>query len=310
MDVWTAQRLLAESRFPRDARLADGELERLFWAHKGLAAELTAERSFFASTNEALALAYQQLETQKRELETARRALEQMNQTLEQRVADGIARLRESERMAAYGQMVASVVHEIRQPLSAIKTVGFLLGSRMAQSDEDGQTLRILRSESERLEALMGDLLDFAKPLKLQTAETKVAALLGDAAEAFRVQAPNARLAVEVIADGERLARFDRLRLMQVLLNLLHNANKHAARATRVQLTAEPRAAGWAITVENDGAPIARDVAGRIFEPFFTTGKGTGLGLAIARRIVEAHGGSIAVEPLDAGTRFLVELPA
>jgi signal transduction histidine kinase len=283
MEAWTALRLLAEARFPKDARLADGELERLFWAHKGLASELAAEKSFFASTNEALAVAYQQLESQKKELELARGALL---------------------------QMVASVAHEIRQPISAIKTVGFLLGSRMAQSDEDGQTLRILRSESERLEALMGDLLDFAKPLKLQLAESRVAALLGDAAEAFHVQSPNARLRVEVHADAEAVARFDRLRLMQVLLNLLHNANKHAAGATRVQLEARPREGGVLLTVENDGATIARDVAERIFEPFFTTGKGTGLGLAIARRIVEAHGGTIAVEPLDAGTRFRLELPS
>jgi signal transduction histidine kinase len=309
MEPLTAARLLELERLEPGACLAEGELERLFWAYKGLEAELAGERRFFDSTNEALALAYRQLAEKKVELERVQLALEQMNQTLEQRVADGIATLRESERMAAYGQLVASVVHEIRQPLSAIKTVAFLLSSGPAADEDDVRSLTILRNESARLEALMGDLLDFAKPLALQPVAVDLAKLLNEAVEAFRAQAPAARITVEVAAQGVPEARFDRLRIMQVLLNLLHNAHKHAAGATRVTLEVQKHEEGLLIVAENDGAPIAGEVVGRIFEPFFTTGKGTGLGLAITRRIIEAHGGSIAVKPLTSGTRFTLVFP-
>jgi len=307
--ICTAHELLRAVAFDHDVALDEAELEKVFWSYKGLELDLSRERSFFAATNEALARAFEDLARSKRELEVARRELEEINATLEQRVADGVAKLRESERMAAYGQLVAGVVHEIRQPLFAIKTVAYLIAQALRDRDEEAH-VAILRTESERLDTLMEDLLDFAKPFNLMRSTVPISVLLRDTIAAFRAQAPASRLEVEVSSDDELVAMLDRIRIQQVLINLLHNAHKHASGATRVELVARPGERCVVITVENDGTPIHGDVASRAFEPFFTTGQGTGLGLAIARRIIEAHGGTIAVAPLQIGTRFTLSLPA
>jgi signal transduction histidine kinase len=212
--------------------------------------------------------------------------------------------------MATYGQLVAGVVHEVRQPLFALKTAAFLLEASLGAEAKVASHVGTVRNESRRLETLMDDLLEFAKPMKMTIAPVDVASVLGEALEAFRAQAPSSLLRTEAKCRGSLRAPLDRSRMVQVLLNLLHNADRHARGVQRVLLDARPEAAGGVtLEVENDGSPMAKEIVSRIFDPFFTTGKGAGLGLAISRRIVEAHGGKLSVTPLDVGTRFTIAVP-
>ena len=241
------------------------------------------------------------------------RDLEENNRTLERRVAEGIAAQRESERMAAYGQMVAGVAHEVRQPVFALRAAAFVLTDQLRGRDELAPQLRLLDRETQRIAALMEDLLEFARPAGLLPAPTDVKSLLDEARMVFLEETEatgGAVVPVKIESPREVGLVVDRHRFVQVLVNLMGNAAKHASGITGIGLAARSTAEGVEIDVHNDGAAIPADALPRIFDPFFTTGKGTGLGLALVKRTVEQHGGSIAVTSGDGGTTFRIRLAA
>ncbi len=240
------------------------------------------------------------------------RDLAESNRTLERRVAEGIDALRESERMAAYGQMVAGVAHEVRQPVFALRAASFVLADKLREREELAPQLRLLDRETQRIAALMEDLLEFARPAGLLRAPADVAALLQEARTVFEDEVSatgGANVPVHVSAYGAGEAAVDRQRLVQVLVNLMGNAAKHAAGITAIRLSARGADDAVGIEVHNDGSPIPPDALPRIFDPFFTTGKGSGLGLALVKRTVEQHGGSIAAASDERGTVFRIRLP-
>ncbi|MFN0060432.1 MAG: two-component regulator propeller domain-containing protein [Planctomycetota bacterium] len=254
---------------------------------------------------------------QTHELRASARELEEANSTLERRVEAGVAALRAAERMAAYGEMVAGVAHEVRQPIFAIQASSYVLGKKLAPEPELANQLRTLDFETKRMGRLMEDLLEFARPGELFRSACAVSALLDEAAVIHRSE--HGEHAAEVIVDCEAglpTIAVDQQRIVQVLVNLLENALKHATGATRLVLRARVEPTGpdrpqhVRLEVEDNGAGIAADALPRIFDPFFTTGRGTGLGLAIVARIIGAHDGVItAKSELGRGTTFLIKLP-
>ncbi|MCU0230879.1 MAG: ATP-binding protein [Acidobacteria bacterium] len=256
------------------------------------------------------------LVAQQRELErkVAARTTElaEANRTLEQRVADGIERLRGAERMAAYGEMVAGVAHEVRHPIFSLRSAAYLIAHKAGPlKDEIAQPLAALDRETARMTRLMDDLLHFARPPALRRAPTALRPLLETAAATVRDGGGWDDLALEIDASAALPeVPLDRDRMLQVLVNLLENARKHASGLTLVRLAARAVPNGVELEVENDGAGMGPGVREQIFEPFFTRGSGTGLGLAIVRRIVTDHGGTIAVDSTpESGTRFTIRLP-
>jgi len=281
-------------------------------------------------------LRVRRLETRQRELSTlvavrtealtiAQDQLKDWNRTLEGRVQEATLAVKESERMAAYGHMVAGVAHEVRHPIFALQAAAYVLTDGLAERTDLRPQLNILERETKRMTTLMDDLLQFARPAELVFAPADVKALLHSAVETYRDEHPGDAIAIEVqAADGLPAVVLDRSRLAQVLLNLMDNARKHAAGLTRITLTAQadgPVAAtgpvagkdgGPAVrlSVANDGAGVAAEHLSRLFEPFYTTGRGSGLGLAIVRRIVQDHSGTIDVESKpEGGTVFTIGLP-
>ncbi len=249
------------------------------------------------------------------DLAAAKKALEESNRTLEGHVQEGIEALREAERMAAYGELVAGVAHEVRQPIFALQAASYVLADRLKDAKGCEEQLATLDRETARMSRLMEDLLAFSRPPTLLLVEAEPKPLLQEAVEIFRTEHPDARLDIDVIAArGLPGARLDRTRIVQVIVNLMDNAVKHAGGAQKITLEAEqsklPSGAGLRLRVEDDGAGIADDVRPRIFEPFFTGGSGTGLGLAIVRRVVEQHDGRISVDSrMKRGTAFIIDLP-
>lgn len=225
------------------------------------------------------------------------------------------AELVRRERLAAVGEMAAVLAHEVRNPLAVIfNALGGL--QKIPQPDEDAVALLgILGEESERLRRLVSDLLDFARPPTPQLGEVDVAKVLEQALDAARqdptCDASRARCELRVPPDLPR-AEADAFLLRRVLLNLVVNALQHVPPGGRVTISAEPSGPSeLCITVDNDGPPIAPELAPRIFEPFFTTqASGTGLGLAIVRRVVEDLRGRIDVVPREGGVSFVIALAA
>jgi signal transduction histidine kinase/ligand-binding sensor domain-containing protein len=246
-----------------------------------------------------------------RDLAEATRRLEETNQTLEQRVREGIDLLREAERMAAYGKMVASVAHEVRHPIFSMQAAAYVLRDKLRLDPEVTTQLRVLDRETGRMAALMDDLLEFARPQALSPEPTDPAGLLGEAAETFREARGDDAVDLKLkVANGLPSIAIDRRRMLQVFVNLMENAARHAEGITTITLAAENVDGHLVFKVANDGKGIAENHLPHIFEPFYTGGRGTGLGLAIVRRIVRDHKGSIEVESEpETGTRFTITLP-
>jgi signal transduction histidine kinase len=220
-------------------------------------------------------------------------------------------RLRESDRMAAYGTLVAGVAHEVRHPIFAIQMAAYVLQQKLAGKGGLEEQVRVLDRETKRMTALTDDLLEFARPSKIVRSRTAVGPMLREAVEAFRSEHPGATAVIEVEAPRALPeVDLDRARFVQLLVNLMENAHKHAKGLTRIGVTAEIRDGAIRFEVANDGSAIPPEALPRLFEPFFTTGRGTGLGLAIVKRIVEEHGGTIDVRSVqDEGTWFALTVP-
>jgi signal transduction histidine kinase len=225
------------------------------------------------------------------------------------------------ERLSALGRLSTVIAHEVRNPLMIIKTSLLALRREGARGHEVREAAREIEEEVARLNRLVNDVLDFARPLRLEYAPTDLGALCREAASAVAGAAPSARVEVASAAPLEALTDGERLRT--VLLNVLGNAAEAAAlhRAAEgrtatgeadvkvgVEAAGEGRAA---ITVTDRGPGIPEADLPSLFEPYFTTKRsGTGLGLAIAKNIVEALGGTIGVtSALGEGTRVRIVVP-
>ena len=216
-------------------------------------------------------------------------------------------RLEQQRRLSALGEMSAVLAHEIRNPLASLKGHAQLLAERLAEGSPDRRKAALVVTEAERLEALTGDLLDFARSTPVDLKPADPAALILACAEEV------ARGGFVIRADGApRVWRLDANLMRQALTNVLRNARQSSPEGTRPEATVERSDGALAFTVRDFGAGIAPGDEKRIFSPFFTRRTtGTGLGLAVALRVVELHGGTItAGNHPDGGAVFRIALPA
>jgi two-component system sensor histidine kinase PilS (NtrC family) len=231
------------------------------------------------------------------------------------RVVEMEAQLRRSERLGAVGQLAAGLAHEIRNPLGALSGAIELLASDFTAADAGALRLfRIVTRETERLNRLVSDFLEYARARPGASVPVPVAPILEDLAKLVSEDASR-RVTLRIDAQSDVAALGDPDRLRQVLWNLVLNAIESEPRDGVVDVAVRERTAeGGAmvqITVADRGAGIAQDALERIFEPFFTTKpRGTGLGLATVHRLVEDGGGTLAVSSaVGQGTEVTVTLP-
>lgn len=219
--------------------------------------------------------------------------------------------MRRSERLATVGQLAAGIAHEIRNPLAAISGSVELLRSTPQASDDDRALMAIVHREIQRLNAMIGDLLDYAAPKPIQPVAFDLAMVVDETVQVARADAAFGK--VELACEIERPLRTfgDPAKLRQVLWNLVRNAAQSGGTKVRVEARRDTANGEAVVEVEDDGAGIQADQVARIFDPFFTTkAKGTGLGLATSHAVVTEHGGRIDVESqLGKGTRMTVHLP-
>lgn len=215
-----------------------------------------------------------------------------------------------SQRLAAIGQLAGSMSHELRNPLSVLRSSAYYLRSRLGTSDEKvHKHLNIIEQEIVNSDKIITDLLDFSrtKPPTLQ--RTFLNYIVEESLE--RVEVPESVKLVLQLGEGLPPLRADTFQLEQVVVNLLTNAIQ--AMPQGGVLTVRTGRQDDALTLETSdtGCGIEPENLSRIFEPLFTTkSRGIGLGLAISKTLVENHGGTITVDSVPGqGTTFTITLP-
>ncbi|MBC7359394.1 MAG: HAMP domain-containing protein [Desulfacinum sp.] len=213
-------------------------------------------------------------------------------------------RLVQSEKLAAVGELVAGVVHEMRNPLSSVKLNLQILRRSLGREGPLAEHFTLALEQVRLLENMFGDLLDYSKPLQLDTRPVPLESLVDRALE---------QAAAEVSLDGVEVERdlgsglpnvmVDEERAVQVLVNVIKNAvqNAHGPLGLRLEAALEENPAGadpvLRLSVRDTGPGIPPQHVPRLFQPFFTTRtKGTGLGLSIVKKIMDAHGGNVTIE--------------
>jgi signal transduction histidine kinase len=245
-------------------------------------------------------------------------------------LTDSIARFQreaaQRERLSALGRLSTVIAHEIRNPLMIIKASMRTLAAERVSRDDMRQALTDVDEEVARLNRVVNDVLDFARPIRFDYAPADVNALCADAEEATRSGHEDIHVSLEsdpalksVVTDAERL----RTALVNILANARHAvaARPPVAHSSAVPqgvspvpditITTQRALNGFAITVRDRGVGVASEDLPRVFDPYFTTKRtGSGLGLAIAKNIIEGMGGTIALESRPGnGTAIRIDLP-
>jgi two-component system sensor kinase FixL len=219
-------------------------------------------------------------------------------------------RLREQTALARLGEMAAVIAHEVKNPLAGIRGAIQVTGGRLPKDSRDAVVVTEIVSRIDALNELMKDLLLFARPPQPHPTLVDVAALIRTTADLLSSDPALKGIAVDIQGAVPPLPADAEL-LKIVFQNLLVNGAQAMQGRGAMQVTLEPVDGMCRVTLRDSGPGIPDDVRERIFTPFFTTkARGTGLGLATAKRIIEAHGGSIAVHcPPGGGTTVEVGLP-
>jgi signal transduction histidine kinase len=240
-------------------------------------------------------------------------------------LTDSVARIQremsQKERLSALGRLSTVIAHEVRNPLMIIK------GSLHALRQKDLTEMRMreavadINEEVERLNRIVNEVLDFARPIRFEIAAADLNALCRESATASHASAPGAAVDLDLDASAPTVAT-DAGRLRIALVNMLVNARhavngspEHGSRpnGTEPQVTLRTRANGNRVTIviADQGAGIEAAHLAHVFDPYFTTKRGgTGLGLAIAKNIVEGLGGTIGIDSAPGvGTEIRINLP-
>lgn len=216
-------------------------------------------------------------------------------------------------RLAAIGEVAASLAHEIRNPLAGISGAIQILRDAPAGGSDHQGVLEAVSGEIHRLDSRVNDLLLYARPATIRREPVDVCDLLETTVRVLAGDPQLGRVTVRVRAPQRgAIVPIDPDQIRQVVVNLLLNAAQALGGRGEVRLEArEAERDRLEITVEDSGPGVSPDLAERIFLPFMTTRSGgTGLGLAISRKIAESHGGSLHVEPAPGGgARFVLLLP-
>ncbi|HJO03824.1 MAG TPA: ATP-binding protein [Acidobacteriota bacterium] len=217
-----------------------------------------------------------------------------------------------AHRLMVIGGFAAELAHEIRNPLSSVLGLVQLLHERLPPGDEGHSHLDVLSRASQRIERLVGQLLDLVPTEIHDLEQCDISALVRDTVEFVRM----GRTEDDEVVLSEDLepelppCKVDPERLGRAVENLLRNAYAHTPAGGCIEVATRHRGAQVEVTIANTGSFVAPEDRERIFQPFVSGRGGTGLGLAIAQQIVYAHGGSIDVDSTpEHGTVFILRLP-
>ncbi|HEO69864.1 MAG TPA: PAS domain S-box protein, partial [Candidatus Hydrogenedentes bacterium] len=217
--------------------------------------------------------------------------------------------LRQVDRLAAIGEMAATVAHEIRNPLGGIRGFAALLARDIPEDDPRGRLVQKILTGTKNLDRVVNELLEYTRPVELRLRPTSCADLIEAAVELVELDAERVAIYNDVEPGVRVLADSDKMR--QVILNILLNAVQSIDGRGEVRVRAEADDKTVTVAIADTGCGIAPEHLEEVFSPFYTTKeKGTGLGLAVAAKVLEGHGGSIHAESEPGkGSTFYLQLP-
>ena len=228
------------------------------------------------------------------------------NVRLERQLAQG-------ERLAALGQMAATVAHEVKNPLSAIKSIAEVMREDEGLSADYARDLKLIVGETDRLSRSVTQLLSFARITPSSISPSRADELVGTVVELFKAEAAErgietvCRTHTQAVMDGSASAA-----IRDALSNLLINAMQATPAGGNITVEAGTERKTLVVSVTDSGPGISQELRERIWEPFFTTRqRGTGLGLAIVRKRTEEAGGTAMLAPPQngEGARFELRVP-
>jgi PAS domain S-box-containing protein len=236
---------------------------------------------------------------------------------VEERLRQAQEALVRTEKLAAIGRLAASIGHELRNPLAAIRNAWYYLDRRVIQAPEAQtdkriqQFSKVITTEIDRCAKIIGELLDFSRERPIYRVPTPARELVQSALDVVVKPAQSIALRNHVSEDLP-IPNLDADQFRQVLVNLLQNAAEAVDPQTgRVEVRASEDSGRLCLMVIDNGKGMSEDVRARIFEPLYTTKlRGTGLGLAIVEGIVKRHDGRITVSSVqNGGTTFTIVIP-
>lgn len=220
--------------------------------------------------------------------------------------------LRNQDRLAALGKVVAGVAHEIRNPLNSMVLTLELLNTRISKGEATSRQVRAAIEEVHRLDRIVERLLVFGRPALDERKRQDLTPLVGFAAGRVGPQAREKGIEISVQPPEEKPVEVevDGVQIEQVVMNLLLNAVEASPPGGRIDVRVESRGEEARVVVHDEGEGVAPEARDHLFDAFFTTrANGTGLGLAVSREIARLHGGELRFEPGTSGASFALSLP-
>lgn len=245
----------------------------------------------------------------RRERERAERINSELQNAYSE-LRETVEQLLQAERLSSLAEIASGVVHEVRNPLGAIKGAVEILEDELAANSPRREFAQIAKSEVERIDKLVQEFLQFARPPKLAKTSFNVNELIRAAGRLYESPAAAQNVAIEEdLAEDLPPLEADSEQIEQVLVNLILNALQAMPEGGMLTLRTYQASDSVVIEVADTGEGIAPGNLGRIFDPFFTTKeKGTGLGLSIAHKIVARHDGRLTAENSAKGAVFKIIL--
>jgi two-component system, NtrC family, sensor histidine kinase HydH len=223
-----------------------------------------------------------------------------------------VDKLHQSERMASLGEMIASVSHEIKNPLGIIRSTADLLEKKVIQIEPQNQLASIISEEADRLNRIVTEFLDFARPQIPRMDEIRIETILEKNLNFLSPELVRRGITIQKdFIPGSQTIPVDQDQIYRAFLNILLNAIQAMSEGGKIEIKVRYISREVIVEIKDSGAGLSEEERVKAFQPFFTTKeKGSGLGLAIVKNIIEAHQGTIQmVNSESGGTAVVITLP-